>query len=415
MSKAPNEQDQLRKEAEALVARTRLTLVQPQPGEDLLHELLHELKVHQIELEMQNEELRKSHIALEESRDRYVDLYEFAPICYLTLTREALISEINLTGCVLLAVERKQLINRRFSKFVAPQDRDRWHRLFMNMMEQADFEKQSFDFAMLRADGSSIYAHFDCMRRELVEAQPVLRIALFDISELKIAEAKLRIAATVFEAQEGMLITDATGLIVSVNIAFTNITGYSQEEVYRKNPNILSSGRHDAAFYAAMWRSITHKGFWEGEIWNKRKNGEVYPEHLIITAVKDSEGSVTNYVGTLTDVTMSRNAADEIQHLAFYDPLTRLPNRRLLLDRLKLALAASARSGKEGALLFLDLDNFKNLNDTLGHDIGDLLLQQVSHRIESCVREGDTLARLGGDEFVVMLEGLSEQPLEAAT
>ena len=214
MSKAPNEQEQLRKEAEAQLTRTRVNLVHPQPGEDLLHELLHELKVHQIELEMQNEELRKSHIELEASRDRYVDLFEFAPICYLTLTREALVSEINLTGCIMLGVERHQLINRRFSKFVAPQDRDRWHRLFMNLMERADFEKQSFDFAMQRTDESIFYAHFDCLRREIADAQPVLRIALTDISELKIAEAKLRIAATIIESRESMIVTDANGLII---------------------------------------------------------------------------------------------------------------------------------------------------------------------------------------------------------
>ena len=214
MSKTPNEHDQLRKEAEEHLAHTRVNLVQPQPGEDLLHELLHELKVYQIELEMQNEELRKSHIALEESRDRYVDLFEFAPICYLTLTREALVSEINLTGCILLGIERKQLLNRRFSKFIAPQDRDRWHRLFMNVMERADFEKQSFDIAMQRADNSIFYAHFDCLRRVIADAQPILRIALTDISELKIAEAKLRIATTAFESPESLIVTDTNGLII---------------------------------------------------------------------------------------------------------------------------------------------------------------------------------------------------------
>jgi diguanylate cyclase (GGDEF)-like protein/PAS domain S-box-containing protein len=414
LSKVPKNQEQLRKEAEAQLTRSRINLVHPQPGEDLLHELMHELKVHQIELEMQNEELRKSHIALEESRDRYVDLFEFAPICYVAICREATISEINLTGCVLFGVERKKLLNKRFSQFVAPQDRDRWHRLFMIMMEQADFEKQSFDFAMQREDSSVFHAHFDCLRREVVNAQPVLRIALSDNTELKMADAKLRIAATVFESQEGMIVTDARGIMVSVNAAFTNITGYDQNEVIGKNPNMLSSGRHDADFYTAMWGSIRRQGFWEGEIWNKRKNGEIYPEHLIITAVKDNEGIVTNYVGTLTDITLSRKAADEIQHLAFYDSLTSIPNRRLLVDRLKLALASSSRSGKEGALLFLDLDNFKTLNDTLGHDHGDMLLQQVARRIESSIREGDTVARLGGDEFVVMLEDLSEQTLEAA-
>jgi len=417
LGKHPNEQDKqskLRKIVEEQLAYTPMKLVNPQQGEELLHELLHELKVHQIELEMQNEELRKSHIALEVSRDRYVDLFEFAPVGYITIGREAVVREINLTGCTLLGEDRVRLVNRRLSKYVAPQDKDRWHRLFLHMMERTDFEEQAFDLAMIRGDGSLFFAHFDCLRREIEESQPVLRIALSDVSDLKIAEAKLRIAATVFEAQEGMVVADSNGLIVSVNIAFTNITGYSSEDVIGKNPNILSSGRHDAAFYAAMWESITRNGFWEGEIWNKRKDGEVYPEHLIITAVKNQDGAVTNYVGTLTDITLSRNAADEIQHLAFYDPLTRIPNRRLLLDRLKLALASCSRSDKQGALLFLDIDNFKTLNDTLGHDIGDLLLQLAAQRIESCIREGDTVARLGGDEFVVMLEGLSELAVEAA-
>jgi diguanylate cyclase (GGDEF)-like protein/PAS domain S-box-containing protein len=235
-----------------------------------------------------------------------------------------------------------------------------------------------------------------------------------DNTESKKTESELRIAAIAFETQEGVLITDAQPLILRVNNAFTRITGYSADEVIGKNPRVLSSGRHDADFYADIWKSLNHLGFWEGEIWNKRKNNEVYPEHLCITAVKNQQGIVKNYVATLTDITMSRDAAKTIQHLAFYDTLTSLPNRRLLLDRLKQALASSTRTGKEGALMFLDLDNFKMLNDTLGHDIGDLLLKQVARRIESSVREGDTVARLGGDEFVVMLEGLSDQTPEAA-
>ena len=227
-------------------------------------------------------------------------------------------------------------------------------------------------------------------------------------------DMELRIAATAFESQEGMSVTDANGKILRVNQAFTRITGYSAEEVIGQNPRILKSGRQDANFYATMWKKINNTGAWEGEIWNRRKNGEVYPEHLTITAVKDSEGEVSNYVATLTDITLSKAAEDEIKHLAFYDPLTRLPNRRLLLDRLRQALASIARGGQTGALLFIDLDNFKTLNDTLGHDIGDLLLQQVAQRLESCVREGDTVARLGGDEFVVMLEDLSKDSIEAA-
>ncbi len=228
------------------------------------------------------------------------------------------------------------------------------------------------------------------------------------------AQISLRIAASAFESQEGMLVTDADGAILQVNQAFTQITGYSAEEVMGKNPRILNSGRQDVHFYEAMWAKINQTGGWEGEIWNRRKSGEAYPEHLTITAVKDPDGHITNYVANMIDITASKASAEEIKNLAFFDPLTRLPNRRLLQDRLQQAFVSSGRSGKEGAILFIDLDNFKTLNDTLGHDIGDLLLEQVAARLTTCVREGDTVARLGGDEFVVMLEDLSENLLEAA-
>ncbi len=233
-------------------------------------------------------------------------------------------------------------------------------------------------------------------------------------SERQKNETELRIAAIAFESQEGMLITDANKDILRVNKAFTSITGYTIQDVIGLNPRILSSGRQDDDFYRTMWQSINANGAWDGEIWNRRKNGEIYPEHLTITAVKDQGGNVTNYVAALADITQSKTAEEEIKNLAFYDPLTGLPNRRLLQDRLKQALASSGRSGRKGALLFIDLDNFKALNDTLGHDIGDLLLQQVAQRLSPCVREGDTVARLGGDEFVVMLEDLSKDALESA-
>jgi diguanylate cyclase (GGDEF)-like protein/PAS domain S-box-containing protein len=218
----------------------------------------------------------------------------------------------------------------------------------------------------------------------------------------------------VFESQEGMMVTDADNIILRVNKAFTEITGYTPEEVIGKNPRILQSSRQDDDFYAAMWQRINQQGAWEGEVWNRRKNGEIYPEYLTVNAVKDQTGQVTHYVGTLTDITLRKTAAEEIERLAFYDPLTGLPNRRLLQERLKPALAKSHRSGAKGALLFIDIDNFKTLNDTLGHDMGDLLLQQVAERILSCVRENDTVARLGGDEFVVMLEGLHSDIYVAA-
>ncbi|MDP1594370.1 MAG: EAL domain-containing protein [Gallionella sp.] len=233
-----------------------------------------------------------------------------------------------------------------------------------------------------------------------------------DITAYKLAENELRIAATV-ESQESMMITDADCTILRVNHAFTESTGYTAEEAVGQTPSLLKSGRHDAEFYRAMWESINSTGTWRGEIWDRRKNGKVAPDLLTISAVKSGD-VVTHYVGTHVDITERKAAEEEIKHLAFYDQLTGLPNRRLLLDRVRHALAFSARSGTGGALLFIDLDNFRTLNETLGHNVGDLLLQQVAKRLETCVRRSDSVARLGGDEFVVMLEGLSEQALEAA-
>jgi diguanylate cyclase (GGDEF)-like protein/PAS domain S-box-containing protein len=238
---------------------------------------------------------------------------------------------------------------------------------------------------------------------------------IYDATERKRAAESLRIAATAFESEEGKFITDADGVIQRVNQAFTRITGYAAEEAMGKTPGLLSSGRHDAAFYAAMHRSLEQSGAWQGEVWNRRKNGEIFPEWLSINAVKDEVGSLTHYVSTLTDITKRKAAEDEIQHLAFYDPLTGLPNRRLLTDRLKQVLAGNIRHHRNGALLFIDLDHFKNLNDTHGHDQGDLLLQQVAQRLNYCVGESDTVACLGGDDFVVMVQDLNDNQTEAAT
>ena len=234
------------------------------------------------------------------------------------------------------------------------------------------------------------------------------------LAQIEQAQHEIRIAAAAFQAQHGIMITDANAVIVRVNKAFADITGYQPEEVIGQTPKILKSGRHEQSFYAAMWDAILKDGGWQGELWGRRKNGEVYPKWLIITAIKDARGTVTNYVGTEVDISERKAAEDEINFLAFYDPLTGLPNRRLLLDRLRQELAGVARSQKHGALLFIDLDNFKTLNETLGHEKGDLLLQEVSKRLGAAIRQGDTAARLGGDEFVVMLEDLSEKNSDAA-
>ncbi|MBK7563275.1 MAG: EAL domain-containing protein [Propionivibrio sp.] len=364
---------------------------------------------------MQHEQLRQTQEALEISRDRFVDLYEFAPNGYLTLTDHGFIAESNLKASTMLGVERKNLKQRRFARFIADEDKDRWYRLFQTMRESPGDHAHEADLVMVRNDGSTFDARLDCLRKTGVDESWTLRIALVDISRLKQAEAELRIAAIAFESREGMMITDAQGMILKVNQAFSSITGYGAEEVIGRDFCLLRSECRQAETCAAMWKSANATGFWSGEIWSTRKNGEDFPEHLTVSAVTNRNGIATNFVVSIDDITFKRAAEDEIKRLAFYDFLTHLPNRRLLLDRLNQAFASSSRKHQRGALLFVDLDNFKDLNDSFGHDIGDLLLLQVAQRLVSCVREEDTVARIGGDEFVVMLEELSDDIIVCAT
>lgn len=230
-----------------------------------------------------------------------------------------------------------------------------------------------------------------------------------DISERKRAELDLHIAAIAFESQDGMIVTDAQRTMLRVNHAFTQISGYAADEVIGKTPRMLQSGRHDADFYAAMWATIQLEGVWHGEIWNQRKNGEIYPEQITITAVKGSTGPVTHYVAVLRDITERKQLEKEIAQLAFFDTLTQLPNRRLFNDRLNQSLARAQREQSSLALMFIDLDKFKPINDTYGHEAGDSVLQAVARRIESSLRASDTAARVGGDEFLVLLPDLQSK------
>jgi diguanylate cyclase (GGDEF)-like protein/PAS domain S-box-containing protein len=235
-----------------------------------------------------------------------------------------------------------------------------------------------------------------------------------DITAKKAAAEELRIAAATFESQEAMLITDSNATILRVNNAFQEITGYSAAETIGQKLTILHSDRDDPALYQAIWSELRKTGKWDGEIWDRRKSGELYPKYMTITAVYDDNEEVSNYVSVFTDISQRKQSEEEIHRLAFYDPLTQLPNRRLLMDRLQQAMVFSLRSSRYGALLFLDLDHFKMINDTKGHAIGDLLLAEVAHRLKACLREGDTVARLSGDEFVLVLEELSKELDEAA-
>ena len=237
-----------------------------------------------------------------------------------------------------------------------------------------------------------------------------------DITESRLAAEKLNLDASVFtHAHEGIMITSQDGTIIDVNEAFSRITGFSRDEVLGRNPRILSSGRQDKEYYVAMWAGLIEKNHWYGEIWNRRKTGEVYAEMQTISAVRDDQGNIRQYVALFSDITERKQMEDQVRQLAFYDPLTKLPNRRLLNDRLRQSMATSKRSACYGALMVLDLDNFKSLNDTHGHLAGDMLLIEAARRLTSCVREMDTVARFGGDEFVVMLSNLSSDKTESST
>lgn len=304
---------------------------------------------------------------------------------------------------------------QHWTDFIHPADRQEAWQSIQNVLNDHSLIHK-IEYRMIHKDGGSrwILDHAKVVQRDW-DGRPIRMSGTHaDITERKAAEAELRIAAAAFESQEGMIVTNAENIIIKVNHAFTRITGYTAREAIGQTPQLLlRSGRQNTSFYAAMWNTLQQTGAWQGEIWNRRKNGEIYPEWLTITVVKNKDGTPTHYVATLTDITERKAAEEKIKQLAFYDPLTLLPNRRLLLDRLKHSIGVERREGKQLALLMLDLDRFKAVNDTLGHAAGDELLQQVAARITARLREIDIVARLGGDEFIILLKDMAH-PEDAA-
>jgi diguanylate cyclase (GGDEF)-like protein/PAS domain S-box-containing protein len=298
-------------------------------------------------------------------------------------------------------------------KLVHSEDVDR----VLEELKTSHSESRSFStiYRLKAKHGEWHYFHDEARVVHDAEGKPLyLQGMMLDITDRKIAEQELRVAATAFDSHDPMLVTDANQMILKVNRAFTEVTGYCVDEVLGKTPSIFKSDRQDERFYKAMWDKLSQDHYWQGEIWNRRKSGEVYPERLTITAVMDDAGSVTNYVAVFTDITQHKKAEETIHNLAFYDALTKLPNRRLLLDRLKQAMITSERKNCQGALLIINLDDFKSLNDTRGHEIGDLLLVEIAKRIQSCIHADDALARLGSDEFAVLFDTLNVEVEQAA-
>lgn len=274
---------------------------------------------------------------------------------------------------------------------------------------------QSYEYSLVQNGQPRWYETVAAAKKPVDPVLPRFIILTRDITERKRALAGDQLNAIAFHTREAIMITDAQRRIVRVNPAFTEITGYRESEVVGKNPSFLSSGRHDDDFYRRMWQSIRETGSWQGEIWNKRKNGRIYAEHVVINSVTNQAGELTHYVGSFRDITEHKEAQERIVQLAYYDPLTQLANRRLLIEHLISAQKEGARTGEYSALLFFDLDFFKRLNDTLGHTNGDELLRQFAERIKAHVRDSDTLSRPGGDEFILLAKHLGRDREVAAT
>ncbi|MEW6595370.1 MAG: EAL domain-containing protein [Thermodesulfobacteriota bacterium] len=295
-------------------------------------------------------------------------------------------------------------------RYIHPEDLE-MVRGAMEAVLQQQGDSFQVEFRIIRPDGKTRHMRSEAELTRDAKGRPLRMFGTVqDISESRKATEELHLAANVFESSiEGIVITDPEGTIEKVNRAFTEITGYTEAEALGQNPRLLKSDRHDQAFYAAMWQALIREGKWQGEVWNRRKNGEVYPQWLTITAIRDGKRRLTHYAGVFHDMTAIKVHEERLRYQAHHDALTALPNRVLFRERLGLAMGYAQRHETRLALLFLDLDNFKRINDSLGHTVGDLLLKEVAGRLRHCVREKDTVARHGGDEFIVLLEGIEHE------
>ena len=374
------------------------------------HSVLGNLSAMQIQLKTHETKRRRAEDELRISYEALHGILETTLDGFWRVDDQGSLLDVNPTYSDQSGYKREELLGMKISQLEAKENAAETAEHIRHVVENGH---DQFETRHRRKDGSIWHVEVSTTYRNIAGGH--MFVFLRDITARKQAEEELRIAATAFESREGMVITDANSVILRINPAFTEITGYTADDVVGKTPRLLKSNRHDADFYRTMWETINRTGGWQGEVWDRRKDGEEYQKWLTISAVKDEDGAVTHYIGAQYDITERKQAEEKINELAFFDQLTGLPNRTLLMDRLKQTMTASSRSGSYGALLLLDLDKFKTLNDTLGHDMGDLLLQQVAQRLTTCVRAGDTVARLGGDEFVVMLASLSMNEGDAAT
>jgi diguanylate cyclase (GGDEF)-like protein/PAS domain S-box-containing protein len=367
--------------------------------------VLHDLSTHQSELEMQNDELRTTQEELKISQHRSFQIFFNAPVGYVTLDSEGLIKQSNLKFAEFVDMQDRNVIGHPFVEFISESDRASY-----NVWKLSSTSSKAQVFKFVCADENDRFLSISVSELIFTIDEAVLLVTCSDVTELKRSEETLKISSIVFDnANEAAMVVDSNFKIISVNPAFTTITGYSEKDAVGFNPSILTSGKHNKEYYRDLYANLNKKGRWEGEIWNRRKNGEVYPEWLSINVITDLHDNPYRYVCVFKDNTQYETDQNIIKKQATHDALTGLPNRTLFNDRLEQAILHAGRNQNEMAVIFIDLDGFKDINDTLGHYSGDLLLKEVALRLKSSIRETDTVARLGGDEFSIILLDIHSQ------
>lgn len=391
-----NRSEALRRRAERQLAATTPINVDKSPDG-----LVHELQVHQIELEMQNEALQEALTTTEQALLRYTELYDFASLAYFTLSKDGSIQQTNFNGARMLGMARSKLSGRYFANIVASDYRS----VFNGFLERVFIHPGAQHCEIvLEPSGHATWVSIEAIAD--IDCHTCLA-AIVDISERKNNERELQLAATVYLAiEEAIMVADINHKIIAINPAFTKLTGYSAAEAIGQATSLLKSARHDVVFFSEMWKQLNKTGHWHGEVWNRRKNGDEYLSRLSVSTVYGDKGEEIRRVAMSSDITEQRRVEELIQQQANIDPLTGLPNRRMFLDRLQQAINKSHREHQKLALMFMDLDHFKDINDTLGHDVGDSLLKETTQRLMHCIRETDTLARPGGDEFTLIMSEL---------
>ncbi|MBF0255890.1 MAG: EAL domain-containing protein [Gammaproteobacteria bacterium] len=345
---------------------------------------------------------------LQRSETRFLATFEQAAVGIALVAPDGRWLKVNRRLCALVGYSEAELLQLSFQDITYHKELDADLEL-VNQMLKGERDSYSLEKRYRRKDGQLIWINLTVALVRDQQGQPDYFISVVeDINQQKQAELELRIAATAFETRQAMIITDAEQSILRVNQAFSQTTGYRPDEVIGQTPALLKSGRHETEFYQRMWQELSRDRQWQGEIWNRRKNGEIYPEWLHISAVLDEQGQVCNYIGAFEDISQHKQAEAKIHSLSYFDVLTKLPNRRLFMDRLQQALLSSKRLDQLGAVFFIDLDGFSALNDTQSHDVGDRVLIEIAQRLVRSVHGDDTVARLGSDEFVVVVENLHQ-------